>query len=117
MLGATNPNEADKGSIRRDILDRWQELGLPNKPNVGENGVHASASPFEGLAERINWTGATVDGDPFGKGLLAVGVSEDAIKRWTDDPQVTVGEKRGSLFDLFEDMDADDVLATAPTVS
>jgi hypothetical protein len=30
-------------------------LGLQYCPNVGDNGVHASASPFEALAERMNW--------------------------------------------------------------
>ncbi len=33
----------------------WEENGLPAKPNVGDNSVHASASPFEALAERMNW--------------------------------------------------------------
>ena len=33
----------------------WEALGLGFVPNVGENSVHASASPFEGLAERMNW--------------------------------------------------------------
>ena len=28
------------------------------KPNTGDNGVHASASPFEALAERMNWVSA-----------------------------------------------------------
>ena len=30
------------------ILSDWETLGLSASPNVGENGVHASASPFEG---------------------------------------------------------------------
>ena len=39
------------GSVRREILNRWQEFGLQSRPDVGDNGVHASASPFEALAE------------------------------------------------------------------
>jgi hypothetical protein len=45
--------------------------GLKEVPNVGDNGVHASASPFEALAERLNWLGArlgawvTVFQNPF----------------------------------------------------
>ena len=31
------------------ILSDWESLGLSASPNVGENGVHASASPFEGI--------------------------------------------------------------------
>ena len=58
VLGATDPTQAAAGSLRRQILERWRELGLKAEPNVGDNGVHASASPFEGLAERMNWIGA-----------------------------------------------------------
>jgi hypothetical protein len=54
-VGATDPAESPKGSLRAEILARWQELGLKSKPYTGENGVHASASPLEGLAERANW--------------------------------------------------------------
>jgi hypothetical protein len=42
-------------------------------PNVGDNGMHASASPFEALAERSNWLGADVGSDPFGKALINAG--------------------------------------------
>ena len=42
-------------SLRGAILKDWEALGLSFVPNVGENSVHASASPFEGLAERMNW--------------------------------------------------------------
>ena len=52
VLGATDPTTADEGSLRREILDKYADLGLTEVPNVGDNGVHASASPFEALAER-----------------------------------------------------------------
>jgi hypothetical protein len=51
--------------------------------------VHASASPFEGLAERTNWLGVAIADDPFGKVLLAAGIPEATIKKWSSDPQVT----------------------------
>ena len=62
--------------------------GLAAVPNVGDNGVHASASPFEALAERANWLGADVKTDNFGKALIAAGVTEETIKAWSVDPQV-----------------------------
>ena len=52
VLGATDPTTADEGALRRTILDEYKELGLTSCPDVGDNGVHASASPFEALAER-----------------------------------------------------------------
>jgi len=51
--------------------------------------VHASASPFEGLAERMNWLALAPADDVFGKVLLAAGVPEETIKKWSSDPQVT----------------------------
>lgn len=105
-----------KGSIRRTILDNYKALGLKSKPNTGDNGVHASASPFEGLAERVNWLGKKVEEDSFGKGLLAKGVPVETIKKWSEDAQVSVvGEtedgKTMSVFDTLEDLDADISLA------
>eukprot|EP00959_Pyramimonas_sp_CCMP1952_P359448 7526512-Pyramimonas_sp.AAC.1 len=51
VLGATDPATAEVGAVRRTILDKYEELGLTSQPDVGDNGVHASASPFEALAE------------------------------------------------------------------
>lgn len=111
VLGATDPSTAEKGSLRRTILEQWQSLDLASKPNVGENGVHASASPFEALAERMNWLGVQVDEDSFGRGLVASGVDADRIASWTTDPQVRHEGQLTSLFDLLEDLDADAVLS------
>ena len=52
LLGPTDPNDGPTGSIRKAILDNYKKLGLTSVPNKGDNGVHASASPFEGLAEK-----------------------------------------------------------------
>ena len=61
VLGPTDPAQAPPASIRGAILAEWEALGLAAAPNVGDNGVHASASPFEGMAERMNWLGAKLD--------------------------------------------------------
>ena len=116
VLGATDPSAAPVGSIRRSILDSYKKLGLKSKPNTGDNGVHASASPFEAMAERINWLGASAEADAFGKGMLAAKVPKAKIDEWCADSQVAVeGEtapgKKMSVFDSLEDLDADAVLA------
>jgi hypothetical protein len=90
VLGATNPTLAPEGSVRRTILDNYKQLGLKTKPNTGDNGVHASASPFEALAERVNWLGKKIEEDDFGKGLLAAGVEKGTIGKWSTDAQVAV---------------------------
>jgi hypothetical protein len=74
IIGATNPTAAQPGSVRQKILADWQgepsascamhdqytqqrwcgaALGLASEPNTGDNGVHASAGPLEGLRERM----------------------------------------------------------------
>mmetsp|Transcript_28754 Transcript_28754/g.61721 ORF Transcript_28754/g.61721 Transcript_28754/m.61721 type:complete len:394 (-) Transcript_28754:422-1603(-) len=122
VLGATDPSEAPKGSIRRSILDEYKKLGLKSKPNTGDNGVHASASPFEALAERNNWLGKSVEEDSYGKGLIAAGVPLETIAKWSGDSQVSVeGEtkdgKTMSVFDTLEDLDADTILAKVSKIS
>jgi len=114
VLGPTDPADAPKDSLRGGALAAWQELGLPSQPNTGENCVHASASPFEGLAERMNWLGYKAARDPWGKALLEAGVKLKTIKDWCLDPQVTYGPKLSpvtkSIWDSIEDMDAQDCL-------
>ena len=118
MLGPTDPKDAPEGALRGIIAGDWEKLGLKAPCNGGDNAVHASASPhpkpnpnpspkpkpdpdpnpdqvhasaspFEGLAERTNWLGVAIADDSFGKALLAAGVPEETIKKWSSDPQVT----------------------------
>lgn len=113
VLGATDPTTAASGSLRREIFEKYQELGLTEEPNVGLNGVHASASPFEALAERLNWLGADLKTDSFGAALLAGGLSAETALAWTKDPQVELKSGgKGSLFDQVEDQSVDTCLAT-----
>lgn len=109
VLGPTDPAKAPEDSLRGAILKNWKELELKFEPNVGDNGVHASASPFEGLAERMNWLGYRVERDPFGKLLLKAGITPKTVREWSKDPQVTYGPiaMTTSLFDKLEDTDSD----------
>merc|ERR1712216_1032070 len=91
---------------------RGKVLG-PTDPTVGDNGLHASASPFEALAERNNWLGKAFSEDPYGKELIAAGISEATLKEWSVDPQV----KGKSIFDQLEDMDAPACTAKAAELS
>jgi len=112
LLGPTDPKECPEGSIRKAILDDYKVLGLTSVPNKGDNGVHASASPFEGLAEKCNWLGASAETDGFGKALINSGLSKKTVLEWSVDPRVTLpGGEMGSVFDALEDMDVDDCLA------
>jgi len=117
VLGATDPATAEAGALRREIFNNWKALDLTAEPNVGDNGVHASASPFEALAERLNWMGASLETDPFGKAMLASGIPKQTVLYWTKDPQVEFEGKKQSLFDLLEDLDYDECLAKAQAIA
>jgi len=117
VLGATDPATAADGALRKKIYEGWEGLGLPSEPNVGDNGMHASASPFEALAERLNWMGASLEEDAFGAAMLAAGIPKETIMAWTKDPQVPFEGKKCSLFDMLEDLDYDECLAKAQAIA
>lgn len=112
VLGPTNPADAPADSLRGKVMADWEALGLEAEPNVGDNGVHASASPLEGLAERLNWVGASLSEDEFGQSMLAAGISEKWITDGCIDPQVVLDADgtKGSLFDAVEDLNSGDCL-------
>jgi len=108
VLGTTDPAEAPKDSLRGIIYSNWKGLGLEAPPNTGDNGVHASASAFEGLAERCNWMESNVESDPYGMCLIQRGIPLKYLRDGMADPQVKLDStgKMGSLFDELEDLDA-----------
>lgn len=109
VIGPTDPANAPSSSIRNSILEQWKILGLKCMPDKGDNGVHASASPLEGLAEKSNWLEHEIAIDDFGAALLAAGVHRKTIEEWMLDPILQLGgdvNVEGSLFDVLEDMDA-----------
>jgi len=106
FLGPTDPAQAPAGSLRGQIMAGWQDLGLQTVPNVTDNGVHASASPYEAMAERMNWLASPFEKDPFAAAALEAGVSAEYLKAGTVDPQVPLlNGSMGSLFDALEDLD------------
>mmetsp|Transcript_11388 Transcript_11388/g.34329 ORF Transcript_11388/g.34329 Transcript_11388/m.34329 type:complete len:530 (-) Transcript_11388:60-1649(-) len=117
VLGTTDPAAAEPGSMRRLIYSDWQSLGLQAQPDTGDNGVHASASPFEALAERNNWLGVPLAQDRFGRAMLSAGVPRETVQAWCEDPPVSFEGKKQSLFDLLEDLDSGACLKKASAIS
>jgi hypothetical protein len=105
VLGATHPEDAEASSLRGYFRDHWKELGLKSPLHAGDNAVHASAGAFEAMVERANWLGIGLKDDPFGRKLVARGVSEATLKTWASDPIVSFQGRESSLFDLFENLD------------
>lgn len=118
VLGPTDPADAPADSLRGMFLANWEQYGLKSVPNVGDNAVHASASPFEALAERMNWLQMDAKEDAFGAKVLEV-IGEKKLKEWSVDPQVTYGPVpiTKSAFDTLEDTNSDYCLALLQMMS
>jgi nucleoside diphosphate kinase len=108
LIGATDPAKAKAGSLRNLMLEKWRELGLPGKPEMSRNGVHASAGTLEGLRERMVWLGTDPLQDDFGAALLEAGMSADRLYALLENPVVRMNGREEPLFDLTEDLDADE---------
>jgi len=117
ILGGTDPKTAHIDSARHLIYSNWKGLGLKACPDTGDNGVHASASPFEAMSERCNWLGADISKDFYGAAAVASGVPLEMLKAWTDDPPVNFEGKKQSIFDLLEDMNAADCLKKSAEIA
>jgi len=117
VIGATDPAKAKGGSIRNLIYQDWENMGLPSSPNTGDNGVHASASPFEGLAEKANWLGVKIEEDPMGKALMKVELGKETITSWFGDPSVEFDGNKQSIFDMLEDLDVGECLEKAAKIN
>jgi nucleoside diphosphate kinase len=105
VIGATDPTAAADGSLRAQILKRWQEFGLASPPETSSNGVHASAGPVEGLRERMVWLGTDPSADPLARRLVSLGCTSPFIDRLLENAEITLPDQTGPVFDLTEDMD------------
>jgi len=121
VIGATNPEQANDGSIRKKLLEQWDPLGLPEQPNGTDNGVHASAGPLEALKERLLWCGFDLEKDPTGSRLVQLAVWDEsrhpAINELLENPDVDVAGFKGKAFDLLENKDTPDLYVLANNVA
>ena len=114
FTGATVPEEAIVGSIRRDLLDRKADYGLKEiSPNL--NGIHLSAGPVEALVElrrfmsdrsASSYTGdIPVSNFAFGR-LLNESFSDAEIKALLSNSKLKTDEGEITVFDLTEEVDS-----------
>jgi len=117
VIGAADPRAARPGSMRGAMLARWEALGLEAAPDASDNGVHASAGPFEGMVEKMNWLGMPPQEDPFGRALLASGVDREMLTAWLGNPTVLFEGEKQSVFELLESLDVGLCLEHAVRIS
>mmetsp|Transcript_129347 Transcript_129347/g.228740 ORF Transcript_129347/g.228740 Transcript_129347/m.228740 type:complete len:319 (-) Transcript_129347:90-1046(-) len=74
---------------------------------LGDLHLHASASPFQALATRMNWLGTRCQDDSYCQTLLQAGVKESTIHLLFGDPEVQFrGGGRGRVFEAFKGLGA-----------
>ena len=112
FVGATNPTNAQAGSIRRELLENRAKFGLPNI-DMSNNGVHLSAGPVEALVELIRFCSdytcgqkLSFDNFSFGK-ALSQSFDLSQIAKILDNDNVTADGKITSVFDFTEEKDSD----------
>jgi hypothetical protein len=109
FIGATNPQVAHESSLRRTLLEKKDEYGIP-EVSQGLNGFHLSAGPVEGLIELIRYNSDFSDKSKvksykdfdFGKKLES-SFLEEVIKQILNNVNVDFEGKKISIFDLTEE--------------
>mmetsp|Transcript_28479 Transcript_28479/g.42246 ORF Transcript_28479/g.42246 Transcript_28479/m.42246 type:complete len:446 (+) Transcript_28479:86-1423(+) len=113
-IGAADPFKALPDSLRKIIFEKYQMLGMSTQPSLANDCIHASASPLEGLAERIHWCSKKVHQDEYGRILLGKGIPEGKILDWCDNVFVSLLPLNGKdpnscdmrIFDVVQGMDS-----------
>jgi hypothetical protein len=115
LIGKTNPLDAEKGSIRRELLDRQKEFGLEGVSSSW-NGVHLSAGPIEGLIELLRYNSdfetkniSKLTDYKIGIELIAQFGSQK-IESLLSNPIIQVDNKQISLFDYSEEMNSSECI-------
>ena len=111
VCGATNPLKAVEGSCRQLLLARKEEFGLA-VVDQGNNGVHMSAGPLEGLVEFKRFFSKTdapaIENSQtcFGALLQSKEITDEQINVWAENIKINVDSKEVSTFDATEEIDA-----------
>jgi nucleoside diphosphate kinase len=120
FIGATKPQAAEVGSLRKLLLERKDEFGLP-EVSQSYNGVHLSAGPVESLVESLRFEsdhdgGSLLDPSalPFGRQCVeAFGCVPDALLH---NALIQVDGHFKSIFDLTEELDAAEAIGVLKTI-
>jgi nucleoside diphosphate kinase len=121
MVGPTNPATAPAGSFRGKLLAQKDALGIP-VVDTGNNGLHLSAGPLEGMVELVRFTSNRANGSSvayeqtnFGAAWLKAGGSAAELQMLAGNPLVNAGGKTQSAFDATELMDMNEAVAALKT--
>lgn len=114
FIGATNPKDAKKGSLRNILNEQQEELGLYISPS--RNGAHLSAGPVEGLIELMRYD------SNFSKNIIQKPTNYrfgnklynqfdlDKADKLLENPTVRFRGRDISIFDITEEKNSDEAL-------
>jgi nucleoside diphosphate kinase len=116
FIGSTFPANANKGSIRKELLNLKNRLGL-NEVSQALNGVHLSAGPVEALNELCRYNSNYSETNQikkysdfsFGKKLLE-NFNKKKILEILSNINIPVEGKKLSVFDLTEEKNSDEAI-------
>lgn len=105
LIGTTNPAQAAAGSIRGSLYRRQAEFGI--SVTYRENVIHASASSFEALTEKLLWLPDwPLAREPLWQALLPHSVTARHLAAWREaNPLITLDGCTATLLDLLENLD------------
>ncbi len=116
LIGATDPEKAAAGSIRRTLYESPARYGF-DSVGIGNNGVHLSAGPYEGAFEILNFLGRLVNFDVQAQPPLIIrklqdaGLSLEQALAATTNPTIQKDGKTTDLFGATEDVNTEDAVA------
>nr|PZN58203.1 MAG: hypothetical protein DIU68_02485 [Chloroflexota bacterium] len=116
LVGATFPEKAAPTSIRGTLYANPGNYGFETV-DIGNNGVHLSAGPYEGLFEVLNFLGNLLDLDPRQqpplvlKKLMDAGLSYEEALKVTENPTIEVDGRATDLYGATEDVNTDEAVA------
>lgn len=120
FIGATKPQTAEAGSLRRLLLEGKEAFGLP-EVSQSYNGVHLSAGPVESLVESLRFesdhdSGSLLDPSTLPFGRLCVEAFGCVPESLLHNKLVTVDGHLKSVFDLTEELDSMDAIGVLKDV-
>lgn len=105
LIGNTYPEKAEKGTIRRDLFDKYGKMGFEDVSYV-INSIHLSAGPLEGLIELMRFNNSEMNSYLFGQ-QLRDSFDKDIYEKILSNPIVNYNGAEISLFDLTEEKNSD----------
>jgi len=115
FAGATDPRKAVEGSMRRLLMERKDEFGIP-EVSQSFNGIHLSAGPVEALIElhRFDSDHSSAEGEAdfkdfsFGKELIRT--FGEIPNTLLNNETLDMEGKLTTIFDLTENLNSDEAL-------